>query len=190
MFSGDFMKLTFKHSFKLFLYLIFSWFASFMVTVSFGVIVSKVNWAFYLLSQLFSLIILIVLLWQCLYIVGFRDSNMVRTGHQTEDLYKGFKVGAIAQAPFIVFFIVSIIINLKFSYFRIINSAYWTFLTAVCGAFDTEKAANMGMREVGVLGIIGTVLILLIVPALTGGIYIMGYKGIDLFSKFVYKKRK
>ena len=183
------MKRTFKYSFKLFLNLICSWFASFMVTVSFGVIVSKVNWAFYTLSQLFSIIILLVLIWQTLYIIGFRDSNMVRTGHQTEDLYTGFKVGAIAQAPWFILFIVAIITNMRFSIYRIINSTYWTVLTAVCGAFDTNKAASIGMREVGVLGFIGSFLVLLILPAISGGVYIMGYKGIDLFSKFVYKKR-
>ncbi|MBO7520123.1 MAG: hypothetical protein J6T73_05025, partial [Clostridia bacterium] len=122
--------------------------------------------------------------------IGFRDSNMVRTGHDTEDLYTGFKVGAIAGAPWFIFLIVSVIINLRFSYFRIINSTYWTFLTAVCGAFDGERAATVGMRDVGVFGIIGSALILLIVPAISGVVYIMGYKGIDLFSKFVYKKRK
>lgn len=187
---GDYMKQTLKYSLKLFLYLIFSWFASFMVTVSFGVIVRNVNWAFYTLSELFCLIILIVLIWQTLYITGFRDSNMVRTGHRKEDLYKGFKVGAIAQLPWLALFIASLIMNMRFSIYRILNSTYWTFLTAVCGAFDSKRAANLYMRDIGVFGIVGSLLILLIVPAIAGGVYIMGYKGIDLFSKFVYKKRK
>ena len=184
------MKHTLKYSLKLFLYLIFSWFASFMVTISFGVIIRNVNWAFYTVSQLFSFIILVVLIWQNFYIIGFRDSNMVRTGHQTEDLYKGFKAGAIAQIPWLVLLIVAVIVNMRFSIYRIINSTYWTFLTAICGAFDNKEIANLGMRDISLLSLIGTALLLLIVPAISGGVYILGYKGIDLFSKFVYKKRK
>ena len=161
-----------------------------MVTVSFGVIVSRVNWAFYVLSQLFSFIILIVLIWQIIYNIGFKDSNMVRTGHRKEDLLTGFKVGAIAQIPWYVLFVVSFIVNMRFNIFRILNSTYWALLTAVCGAFDGEKAKNLYMRDIGAGGIIGTVVLFLIIPAISGGVYILGYKGIDLFSKIVYKKHK
>lgn len=188
--SGDFMKQTFKLSLKLFLYLLFVSLATFMITISFRVIFSESNWAFYLFSQLFSFLIMLMIIWQTVYIVGFRDSNMVRTGHITEDIYKGFKIGAIAQSPWLVLFVVSLICNMRFSFYRIINSTYWTFLTALCGAFDSKKAVDLHMLDTGVLGICGSALLLLIIPAISGTVYILGYKGIDLFSKFVYKKRK
>lgn len=188
--SGDFMKRTLKYSLKMFLHLIFISLASFMITISFRVIFSELNWAFYLFSQLFSLLITFIIIWQSVYYVGFRDSNMVRTGHMTEDKYKGFKVGAIAQSPWLILLIVSLASNMRFTIYRIINSVYWTFLTALCGAFDSKKAVDLNMLDTGILGIGGSVLLLFIVPAISGVVYILGYKGIDLFSKFVYKKRK
>ena len=188
--SGDFMKQILKNAVRLFFYLLFSAFASFMLTVSFSVLTMGVNWAFYTFAQLFSLIILIIFIWQVFYGLGFRDSNMVRTGHQKEDLYKGFKVGTIAQLPWLVLLIAAVAFNMRFSIYRIINSTYWTFLTAVCRAFDSTKVAVLTMQNAGVMGIVGMFLLLLVVPVISGVVYILGYKGIDLFSKFVYKKHK
>ncbi|MBR4910938.1 MAG: hypothetical protein IKZ47_06430 [Clostridia bacterium] len=150
----------------------------------------SVHWIFYVISELFSFIILLIIIWEPLYITGFRDSNMVRTGHRKEDIYKGFKTGTIASAPWALLLIVSFIFNMQFNHYRILNSTYWTFLTIFCNAFDTDRAAALHMRDIGPLGIIGSVVLLLIVPALTGTVYILGYKGIDLFSKLVYKNRK
>ena len=183
--SGDFM----KKAFKLLLCVLFSDFAALMITISFSVIIRNVNWAFYTLSQLFSFIILVTLVWQTVYEIGFRDSNMVRTGHMQKDLYKGFKMGLVANAPWFIILVMSFVINMRFSIYRVINSVYWTFLTVFCNAFN-NRAATIHMRDIGVLGIIGTVLLLLIVPAISGAVYLLGFSGIDLFSKIVYKKRK
>ena len=175
----------------MFLYLVFIEFASFMLAISFMVIFAKSSqWVFYTFLQLFSFIILVALIWQAVYIIGFRDSNMVRTGHQTEDLYKGFKIGAIAQIPGFVLFVSAVAFNMRFSLYRLLTGVYWTFLTAIAGTFNADKISNIYMREMGVLKIGGMALLFLIIPALSGVFYILGYKGIDLFTKFVYKKRK
>lgn len=179
-----------KKAFKLLLCVLFSDFAALMITISFSVIIRNVNWAFYTLSQLFSFIILVTLIWQTVYEIGFRDSNMVRTGHMQKDLYKGFKMGLIANVPWFVLLVMSFVLNMRFSIYRLINSNYWTFLTVFCNAFDSKRAASVHMRDVGAFGMIGSVLLLLIVPAISGTLYILGFKGIDLFSKLVYKKHK
>ena len=188
---GDFMKKMFNHSLKLFFSLIFSCVASFIIAISFAVILSSVSiWVFYALTQLFNLIILVTVIWQRVYDLGFRDSNMVRTGHMAEDLYKGFKIGAIAQIPWLLFLIASVIFNLRFSIYRIFNSAYYWLVTAIAGTFNGKELATITMGNIGVFKIILFAFVLLIVPAISGGVYILGYKGIDIFSKFVYKKSK
>lgn len=143
-----------------------------------------------MLSQLFSFIIMVVLIWQTVYDIGFRDSNMVRTGHMKEDLPKGFKIGAVSQLPWAVFFIVSVMLNIKFSVYRIINSLYWSFLTLICGVFDGKRLAQLTMQDLSVLKLGGIALLFFIIPIISGSVYILGYKGIDIFSLIIYKKRK
>ena len=180
---GDFMEKVFKYSLKLFLLLMFVSFASFMVAISFAVILSKSPlWVFYVFTQLFNFLILVSVVWQHIYSIGFKDSNMVKTGHLKKDIYKGFKIGAIAEIPFAIFLAVSVIANLKFSIYRIVNSQYFWFLSAIAG-----KSQNMQM---GTLKIIAFVLLLFVVPIISCIIYILGYNGVDLFSKLVYKNRK
>ena len=177
------MKQISKYAIKLFGYLLFAWFAAFMLIISFSVIFAKASkWIFYAFSQSFSFVLLVAIVWQMLYGIGFKESNMVRIGRQKEDLYKGFKIGVVAQIPALVFLIVSIALNFRFALYRILNSSYYWFLTAIAG-----KDEYMRM---GAVKIIGMSLLLLIVPAISGTAYILGYKGIDLFSKLVYKKDK
>lgn len=162
-----------------------------MIAISFAVILSSASqWVFYTLTQVFNLIVLITVIWQVVYYMGFRDSNMVRTGHMKEDLYKGFKIGAIAQVPWFVFLIASVVLNLRFSIYRIFNSAYYWLVTAIAGTFKGKEIAAITMGNIGVFKIILFALVLLIVPVISGVIYVLGYKGIDIFSKFIYKKNK
>ena len=185
---GDFMKNTFKYSAKLFLSLLFVAFAGIMLAISFAVIFAKSpKWVMLLFLELCGVTILITMIWQTVYDIGFKDSNMVRTGHMKENLYRGFIIGGIAQIPFALALILFVVFNLKFSIYRFINSVYFWFLTVIAGS-GADKA--LGMRELGVGRITLMFLLLLVVPAISGGVYILGYKGIDLFSKFVYKKRK
>ena len=177
------MNSTLKASLKLILKLLFVTFADFMLAISFAVIFSKSpKWVFYTFLQVFGIIVLIAVIWNDAYTLGFRDSNMVKTGHKKEDLLKGFKIGAIAQIPWLVFLIVSVIFNLRFAVYRMFNSAYFWFLTAIAGQ---EQYMRMGIIRIGAFA-----LVRLIVPAISGVVYILGYKGVDLFTKLVYKKRK
>ena len=182
------MKNDFKLTLKLFFTLIFVDFAALMLVISFAVIFSavKATWVQYLFSQSFSLTILIVMIWQTLYIVGFKDSNMVRTGHMKENLYKGFIIGGLTQIPFALLLIVSIVFNFSVYIYRWCNFQYYGFITAIYGSVTKDLC----MQSLGTVKIILLFLLLLIVPAISGGVYILGYKGIDLFSKFIYKKRK
>ncbi|MBO4693584.1 MAG: hypothetical protein J5659_04240 [Clostridia bacterium] len=180
-----------KNSFKLFLSVLFATFASFMITISFAAIFAKSSLClFYVLTQFFNIIVLITLVWQNTYHIGFKDSNMVRTGHKTEDLYTGFKIGIIAQIPWLIFLIVSFIFNIRFGVYRIINSTYWSFLTLISGSIRTEKITVLKMCDLGALKSIEFGALLLIVPIISGFVYILGYKGIDIFSNVVYKRKK
>ena len=181
------MKKNISLALKLFLFLLFSEFAALMVTISFSVIFQKVSPVAYTFSQTFSLVILVVTVWQCTYMPGFKDSNMVRTGHMQEDIWRGFKIGALSQIPFVLFFAAAVIFNFNYSVYIVVNSVYWSFLTMFSGSDGT---AEVCMRDLGAIKLICIALFTVIVPAIAGGVYIMGYKGIDLHTKLFYKKRE
>ena len=181
------MKTNLPKALKMFLFLIFADFAALMIAISFFLIFKDAMWAAHTFTQLFSFIILVTVIWQCTYMLGFKDSNMVRTGHMTEDIRRGFKIGAIAQIPFAVLFILSVVLNFRYGYYVLANSMYRSFLTVFAGS---KNMADIYMRDLGVIRLICIALFLLIVPAVSGGVYIMGYKGIDLPTKIFYKKRE
>ena len=192
--SGDFMSNILKNSLKLFLWLLFAAFAGIMLLISFGAIfVNSEQWVMAMFTQVFGLLIVITMVWQSLYNLGFRESNMVRTGHMKENIYKGFIIGAVAQIPFLLFLILSVIFNIPFGIYRFINGAYFWFITIIAGSGVAANSANNIVTHMQDLGVIRNILLalpLLIVPAVAGGVYILGYKGIDVKEKLFYKKRK
>lgn len=177
------MKDLFKQGAKLYLTLLFLGFASIILLISFSALtVNLASWIFPVVLQIFTGIFIITVISNKLYMIGFKDSNMVRIGRINEDLFKGLKIGLIAQIPPFIFLIVSVIVNLKFALFRFLNAEYYLLLTAAAG-----KSVNMRMSP---FRIAIMVLVLFIVPLIAHISYVLGYKGVDVVGKFVYKKTK
>ena len=180
---GDFMTDYLKQSGKIFFVLLFAVFASNMLVLSFSILTnSETKWLFYFLSQTFSFVLLILLLYGKMYSLGFKDSNRVNSGIIAKNLFKGFIIGFIAQIPSFIFSIVCIFLNTKFAWYLVFNAQYYSVLKAISGG-----VTNMQISPIRIILIF---LLFLIVPVITGVAYVLGYKGIDLMEKFVYKKHK
>ena len=142
---------------------------------------------FLFLTELFSMMMVVAFASTASYKQGFKDSNMVRTGHRKKDMLKGLKIGLLGNIPF---FVVAarmiaascgLAVGFKTSWYAFISGHFYSFIVWIVGSAET-------LGEVGVLQHILLVLIQFIVPAISCVAYILGFKEINLTEKLVYKK--
>lgn len=142
---------------------------------------------FLIVQQLLSLIIIISFASSSIYKRGFKDANLVRTGNLKTDLLKGFKIGAVANIPFFLLFVLTVAAALGLApafrtvWYAILNSHYYSFILWISGGADV--VSKLGILQFAVL-----FLLQLAVPVISGAAYILGFKEINLTDKFVYKK--
>ena len=138
-------------------------------------------------TQIFCLLILIVFVYSPVYELGFKESNLVRFKHAEQDLLRGLKIGVIADGFFILTYIGLVISKflspeMPTSIYKLLNSYAYSIIEVISGN------AKVGELSVGKLVLLG--LPLIIVPAVATAGYILGYKGISLSEKLIYKKNK
>ena len=138
---------------------------------------------FWFTTQVLSLMMVIAFASNAPYKQGFKDSNLVKVGHVKKDVLKGFKIGVIANIPFILLFIFAVV---KASVVRkvlyaFLNSNFYAIIMAI--AKDGEMMSQIGTARFVLIG-----LLLAIVPIISGVAYILGYKEINLGEKIMYKK--
>lgn len=145
--------------------------------------------AFYSVTQIICLIMLLMFIYPNLWDRGTRDNNLVSFGHAVEDKLKGLKVGLIASIPSALFFIfllatkAGISAKLPVGVLRLMYSSTYSFNYLICG-----KAMTLGELSYGQL--VGMAALLLIVPLAAYVSYMLGYKNISIGEKLVYKKNK
>ena len=142
-----------------------------------------------ILTQAISLIMVFSFASSSVYKQGFKDSNLVRTGHIKKDVLKGLKIGIIGNIPFFVLFVLLILLalglapNFRTVWYALLNSHYYSAILLVIGGADTAASLN-------ILQFVLLFIIQLIVPAISGVAYILGFKEINIFEKLVYKKSR
>ncbi len=147
------------------------------------------NTAFYFITQLFCMIMLIMFIYPNLWDRGTRDNNLVSFGHAAEDKLKGLKVGLIAIIPAVIFFIFlfvtksNLMAKLPVGILRLIFSSTYSLNYLICGN-------TMTVGELSYIQLIFMMLLNLLVPAIAFASYILGYKNISIGEKLVYKKNK
>lgn len=142
---------------------------------------------FYGVTQLLAIVIMLSFVASQLYEQGFKDSNMVRTGHQNSDMLKGLKIGFIANIPFYLTFAAAVVMSLG------VLPQFRTFWYALfTGQFyPTIQFISTGAETLGDLNAVQLLLMLalqLIVPIAAEIAYIIGFKGINISDKIIYKK--
>ena len=141
---------------------------------------------FLVLTQILNSILIISFASGSVYKLGFKDANLARTGHIKTDNFKGFKIGAIAYAPFFALFIIlfvfiGLVPNFRMVWYAFLNSHFYSIIVWISGGADVASKLNA-------LQLILLFLIQLIVPIISGIAYILGFKEINISDKLVYKK--
>lgn len=123
-----------------------------------------------------------------MWTLGDKDKVGVKYKGQKENLNKGFIIGLIATIPAILLLLVLTVFKSGFTklfpmfFFNVLNTYLFCFINLL-----TNNAAAFGDLVYWQIFII--FLMLLIVPLICGVSYILGYKGISIGEKFIYKKK-
>ena len=137
-----------------------------------------------IIAQIFALGVTISYIYPIMWDRGFKDANLIKTDNLAEDKLRGLKVSIIGQIPaFLMFLIFMIFSKLPTALFKLFNASFYAFFEFVFG-----KSEIFG--KLSPLQIIITLLILLIIPLISWGSYVLGYKDIDPMEKLTYKKKK
>ena len=143
---------------------------------------------FLIISQLFSILILCGFIYPDIWHNGTNDSNLVKFKHKSEDKFKGLKIGAVAVIPSYLILIFLVIARLgalpdfPMVLYKFLNSSVYSFIEVILGG--TVTVSNLAVWRFIIL-----FLLPLIIPAIAGISYILGYKNISVGEKLVYKKK-
>ena len=142
---------------------------------------------FLTLTQVVNLFILIVFIYHYLWELGAADSNLVKFNHKSLDKLRGLKIGLLASIPNILLFAIIIIFQKGFmsgfsmQTYKFIISYFYTFAELILKG--VTASSDLSAVQFLLLGAL-----LLVIPAITEISYVLGYKGISLEEKLVYKK--
>lgn len=137
-------------------------------------------------TQVLNLILIISFASGSVYKQGFKDANLVRTGHIKPDSLKGFKIGAVANIPFFALFVLIAVLtavtpNFRTVWYAFLNSHFYSVILWISGSADV-------ISKLGVLQFVLLFAVQLIVPVISGVAYILGLKEINFSDKILYKK--
>ena len=147
------------------------------------------NKVFLIVTQCFSLVLLIAFIYPKFWNMGTQDCNLVHFKHKKEDKLKGLKAGAISIIPavlLLIFLFVAksgITADFPVVLYKFMNSSVYSFIHVAAG-----NAVKFG--ELSILSFVIFLVLLFIIPATSWVAYLLGYKNISLGEKFIYKKNK
>ncbi len=142
--------------------------------------------AFNVIAQSFMLILLLMLPYGIMKERGEKDRNLTRYEHKSADLWRGLRVGLISSAPSFVLYIVWLVSQCMpnpttpvMAMFRIANYPFTPLLSWLIPQ----------QTGVTVLGAVGVLVLLLLVPGICALGYRLGYKNISIMERIVYQKK-
>ncbi|MBQ8204039.1 MAG: hypothetical protein IJZ75_07160 [Clostridia bacterium] len=142
---------------------------------------------FLILTQVSNLVILVAFIYHHLWDLGAKDLNLVKFGHKAEDKLRGFKIGLLASIPNILFFCTLVVFKNSFMagfnapFYKFIVSYFYSFVELILnGVTDINALSLWQFAALGAL--------LLVIPVITEVAYLLGYKGVIVSDKLIYKK--
>lgn len=148
----------------------------------------SVNITFKIIAGSFCVLLVAAFLSNKMWMFGDKDKVGVKYKGQNESLNKGFIIGLIATIPAILLLLVLTIFKSGFTklfpmfFYNVLNTYLFCFINLI-----TNNADAFG--DLVFWQILLIFLMLLIVPLICGISYILGYKGISIGEKFIYKKK-
>ena len=156
-----------------------------IVAISVGMSKDSANPDTYgVIVQILTLTLLAGLVYPTLWDMGYKDRNMVLTGHAQPDVLKGLKIGLVSVVPSVLSIPVFALIKaFPSALYKLINPSYYYFFDLLTRG--TNKFCEMSIWKFFVMG-----LIFLLVPAISFLGYYLGYKDFSIGEKITYKKKK
>ena len=143
---------------------------------------TRIFW--HIVSQVFCFIIMFTFIYNILAKQGNKDSNLVNYKSQKEDKLKGLKIGLIAVAPsFVMLLYAAISKKVTIAMFAFLNSYLYDLISIICGG--AKSFAELQIWQTLLLFIL-----LVIIPLVSWGSYLLGYKSISISEKIIYKNKK
>ena len=142
---------------------------------------------FLISSQVLSFVMVIAFASSSVYKQGFKDSNLVKTGHLKKDNFRGFKIGLIANTPFFILFVLALVMaqwlapGFRTVWYAFLNSHYYSAIMLITAGKET-------LSQWGIWQYVLIALLQFIVLVVSGVSYVLGFKEINLAEKLVYKK--
>ncbi len=146
------------------------------------------NAVFLTVSQIFCLLILISFIYPNLWQLGTKDSNLVKFKHEKEDRLKGVKIGAVSVIPLylgliaLAVFKAGAFVKFPVALYKTVHASFYSFIQLISGGAAT-------VADLSVPRIILLFLLPLVIVAVSGGAYILGYNNYSLGEKLIYKKK-
>ncbi|MBQ4118783.1 MAG: hypothetical protein IJD45_00150 [Clostridia bacterium] len=143
-----------------------------------------------IVAQIFLLFMIGVFVYNNLWNLGFKDSNLVKIGEKREDKLKGIKIGFLSQLP--AFILLAVLSIGKSTFAREFSIASYSFLNPhlhrAIYILSGSDGGYFGEFTIGDIAIIFA--LLLFIPILAQIAYTLGYKSIIVSEKLVYKKNQ
>lgn len=143
------------------------------------------------IALLVELTVYAIIVFTPLWNRGFKDSNAVTYHHKRENLFTGVIVGLIASIPAFLGYLVLIaekaigFFSALPAWYRLLNTTFYPLLSWIFGAGATDGSAALSWSAIAL-----SACTLLVLPIVCGIAYLLGYKGISIHEKLVYKRKK
>ncbi len=156
-----------------------------IVAIAVGMLKDKANPDTYgVIVQIMTLMLLTGLVYPTLWDMGYKDRNMVLTGHAQADILKGLKIGLVSVIPSLLSIpLFALIKSFPAALYKLINPSYYYF-------FDILTRGTDKFCELAVWKFIVMAIIFLLVPAISFLGYYLGFKDFSISEKITYKKKK
>ena len=150
---------------------------------------TKQNYAAQTISQVFSVLIIAVLLYGRVWSIGTSDNNKVKFDRMKEDKLRGLKIGCLAAVPSLCVYLFLILAKfgvapeLLFSLYKLLNVHIFGYLNMLFGV-------GTAVIDIPVWKVVLAASPLLIVPVICTVAYFLGFKDISISEKIVYKRKR
>lgn len=144
----------------------------------------------YLILLITLIPLYVALIYSPIWTEGDRNRNMVQFGHLEKDICRGVKIGAFLTIPYLiedVFLTLSwakVIPNIYWLY-KLLNAHIWPVLDWV----NPIKESGVVASDMSLAGLIVCWLLALYPMLVSSVAYILGYKGISVSEKLIYKNK-
>ncbi|MBQ9860425.1 MAG: hypothetical protein IJO76_07115 [Clostridia bacterium] len=139
-----------------------------------------------IVTQAFMLLVVCAFPYTLLWALGDKDSVGVRYRGKKECLHRGFLIGLLGNVPYIVVYLIllasrfGLVPGGYLALFRLINLPFLPYINGIV------PAAIASATDLSIWHLLGVLPVILVIPALCGIAYILGYKQISLQERATY----